>query len=60
MKRVEKIKESSSDKAKRESGAHRQALIELGMYSIPTHKVHKNKKKYNRKQNQNNKWQEDA
>lgn len=31
------------------SGAHRQALIDLGMYSIPTHKVHKNKKAYTRK-----------
>ena len=57
MKRVEKYKESSKDKAKSISGAHRQALIELGMYSIPTHKVHKNKKAYNRKQNQNTKWQ---
>ena len=60
MKRVENYKESSKDKAKSLSGAYRQALIELGMYSIPTHKVHKNKKAYNRKQNQNNKWQEDA
>jgi len=60
MKRVEKIQLSSKEKAKLESGAHRQALVELGMYSIPTHKVHKNKRKYNRKQNQNTKWQENA
>ena len=60
MKRVEKHKESSKDKAKSLSGAYRRALIELGMYSIPTHKVHKNKKAYNRKQYKNNKWQEDA
>jgi hypothetical protein len=60
MKRVEKISLSSKEKAKLESGAHRQALVELGMYSIPTHKVHKNKRKYNRKQNQNTKWQENA
>ena len=56
MNRVEKHRMSSKDRAKLESGAHRQALIELGMYSIPTHKVHKNKKAYNRKQNQNTKW----
>ena len=56
MKRVEKHKESSTDKFKSLSGAYRQALVELGMYSIPTHKVHKNKKNYNRKQNQNIKW----
>ena len=43
-----------------ESGAYRQALIELGIYSIPTHKVHKNKKTYNRKSNQNTKWQDSA
>ena len=60
MKRVEKHKMNSTDRAKLESGAYRRALIELGMYSIPQHKVHKNKKAYNRKQNQNNKWQEDA
>lgn len=57
MKRVERYRESSEDKAKSLSGAYRRALIELGMYSIPTHKVHKNKKAYNRKQNQNKKWQ---
>jgi hypothetical protein len=38
-----------------ESGAHRQALIDLGMYSIPTHKVHKNKKAYTRKTKHKNK-----
>ena len=36
------------------SGAHRQALIDLGMYSIPTHKVHKNKKAYTRKNKHKN------
>ena len=47
---------NSKDKAKLESGAYRRALIELGMYSIPTHKVHTNKKAYNRKQNKNIEW----
>lgn len=60
MKRVEKHNLSSKDRAKLESGAYRQALVELGIYSIPTHKVHKNKKAYNRKQNQNNKWRENV
>lgn len=60
MNRVEKHRMTSEDRAKLESGAHRQALIELGMYSIPTHKVHKNKKAYNRKQNQNKKWQDNV
>lgn len=60
MQKIEDIKMSSADKAKLESGAYRQALVELGMYSIPTHKVHKNKKAYNRKQNQNKKWQDNA
>jgi hypothetical protein len=56
MKRVEKHKMNSKDRAKLEGGAYRQALIELGMYSIPTHKVHTNKKAYNRKQNKNIEW----
>jgi len=56
MERVEKHRMSSEDRAKLESGAYRRALVELGMYSVPTHKVHKNKKAYNRKQNQNTKW----
>ena len=60
MKRVEKIEFSSEEKRKRESGAYRQALVELGMYSVPTHKVHQNKKKYNRKQNQNKRWQDNV
>ena len=60
MKKIENIKMSSEDRARIESGAYRQALVELGMYSIPTHKVHKNKKAYNRKQNQNTKWQDNV
>ena len=32
-----------------EKTAHRKALIESGLYSVPTHKVHKNVKNYNRK-----------
>tara|TARA_R110000803_G_scaffold210248_1_gene281567 strand:+ start:236 stop:415 length:180 start_codon:yes stop_codon:yes gene_type:complete len=55
MKRVEKMKISKGYESKVEGGAYRQALVELGMYSIPTHKVHANKKKYNRKK-LNNKW----
>lgn len=42
------------------SGAHRQLLIELGMYVIPANKVHKDKSKYNRKLNQNTRWREDV
>jgi hypothetical protein len=60
VKKIENIKISSEDMAEIESGAYRQALIELGIYSIPTHKVHKNKKTYNRKSNQNTKWQDSA
>ena len=46
---------SSGYESKIEGGAYRQALVDLGIYSTPTHKVHANKKKYNRKK-QNNKW----
>lgn len=49
------MKISKGYESKVEGGAYRQALVELGMYSIPTHKVHANKKKYNRKK-LNNKW----
>ena len=55
MKRVEKMSISSGYESKIEGGAYRQALVDLGIYSSPTHKVHANKKKYNRKK-QNNKW----
>jgi hypothetical protein len=55
-----KTKLTKQELAKIDSGAHRQALIELGMYTIPTHKVHKDKNKYNRKSNQNTKWREDV
>ena len=46
---------SKGYESKVEGGAYRKALVDLGMYSTPTHKVHTNKKKYNRKK-QNNKW----
>ena len=55
-----KSKLTKQDIAKIDSGAHRKALIELGMYVIPTHKVHQDKSKYNRKLNQNTKWKKDA
>tara|TARA_R110000868_G_scaffold82514_1_gene232957 strand:- start:395 stop:574 length:180 start_codon:yes stop_codon:yes gene_type:complete len=55
MKRVEIISISKGYESKVEGGAYRQALVELGMYSIPTHKVHASKKKYNRKK-LNDKW----
>lgn len=42
---------------KMNGGAHRQALIDLGMYSIPTHKVCKNKKKYTRKNKYKNEYE---
>jgi hypothetical protein len=58
MKRVEKLEIDSKKRRSIESGAYRQALIELGMYSVPTHKVHKNKKAYNRKHKQQAKWQD--
>jgi hypothetical protein len=47
MKNVKVI--SKEDLRKMEKSAHRLALIELGMYSIPTHKVFKSKKEYTRK-----------
>jgi hypothetical protein len=55
MKRVERMSISKGYESKVEGGAYRKALVDLGMYSTPTHKVHTNKKKYNRKK-QNNKW----
>jgi hypothetical protein len=55
-----KLKLTKQDLAKIDSGAHRKALIELGMYTIPTHKVHQDKSKYNRKSNQNQRWKEDV
>lgn len=51
---------TKKDLVKIDSGAYRQALVELGMYSIPTHKVHNNKKKYNRKLNQNKRWDDNV
>ena len=49
MKKMEKIQFSREDIRQMEATAHRQALIEEGLYSIPTHKVHKSKKAYSRK-----------
>ena len=37
------------DLRKMEKTAHRRALVETGLYSVPTQKVHKNLKSYNRK-----------
>ncbi len=41
---------TEKDKLKAERQALRKALKESGQLSVPIHKVHKNKKKYNRKQ----------
>jgi regulator of replication initiation timing len=41
---------TEKDKLKAERQALRKALKESGQLSVPVHKVHKNKKKYNRKQ----------
>tara|TARA_R110000803_G_scaffold209419_1_gene279003 strand:- start:794 stop:976 length:183 start_codon:yes stop_codon:yes gene_type:complete len=56
MERVERISITKGYNSKVEGGAYRKALIDLEMYSTPTHKVHKNKKKYNRKLKQSNEW----
>ncbi len=49
MKKMEKIEFSEEEVRKMEATAHRKALVEEGLYSIPTHKIHKNKKAYSRK-----------
>ena len=40
---------SKNEKLKAENSAYRKALVETGCYAVPQHKVHKNKKKYDRK-----------
>lgn len=46
----------SKDEVRRmESEGYRKALIDCGMYSVPTHKVHKDKSKYSRKNKHKNK-----
>ena len=49
MSKTEKIKFSEEERRKANSKAHRDALISENLYSVPTHKVHKNKKAYSRK-----------
>lgn len=49
MKHSCKIKFSEEEKHTINNTAYRNALIENGCYSIPQHKVCKNKKKYDRK-----------
>jgi len=44
-----KIKISSETLLKMEKIAHRKALVSAGLYSRPTHKVHKGVKDYTRK-----------
>lgn len=50
-----KIKFSPKEKQKINKQAHRKAVIETGQYGIPTHKVHKNKRKYDRKRDKKTK-----
>ena len=59
-KEVYKMKISEGYESKAEGGAYRKALVDLGLYSVPTHKVHGNKKKYNRKDKTNKQWKENA
>ena len=54
------MKISEGYEPKVEGGAYRKALVDLGLYSVPTHKVHGNKKKYNRKDKTNKQWKENA
>ena len=49
MKKMEKIVISVETLRKIEKTAHRAALIEAGLYAIPTHKVFKSDKSYTRK-----------
>jgi hypothetical protein len=43
-----KISFTKEEILKTEKSAYRRALVETGCYAIPQHKVHKNKKKYDR------------
>ena len=48
-KKIKKPVLTEKDKRKAEKEAHRKVLKEAGQLSVPVHKVHKNKKKYDRK-----------
>jgi hypothetical protein len=48
-KKIKKPKLTKEDKEKARKEAIRKTLVETGQHSIPTHKVHKSKKKYDRK-----------
>jgi hypothetical protein len=48
-KKIQKAVLTEKDKRKAEKEAHRKVLKESGQLSVPVHKIHKNKKKYNRK-----------
>ena len=47
--KLEGIRLSEKDKLKAEKTSHRNALISDGTYAIPSHKIHRNKKIYDRK-----------
>lgn len=49
MKKMKPIKISAETLRKIEKTAHREALIEAGLYNRPAHKVHKGAKDYTRK-----------
>lgn len=49
-KKIKKPVLTEKDKLKAEREANRKILKESGQLSVPVHKVHKNKKKYDRKQ----------
>ena len=48
-KKIKKTRLTKEDKEKARKSAIRKTLVESGQHSIPIHKVHKNKKKYDRK-----------
>lgn len=48
-KKIKKVRLTEKDKEKARKAAIRKTLVETGQHSIPAHKVHKNKKKYDRK-----------
>jgi hypothetical protein len=48
-KKIKKVQLTEEDKEKARKSAIRKALVETKQHSVPTHKVHKNKKKYDRK-----------
>jgi hypothetical protein len=50
-KKIKKPVLTEKDKRKAEKAAYRKALKESGQLSVPVHKVHKSKKKYDRKRN---------